>query len=86
MERDLPASIAYITTPSAHTVRYYGVLAGHHALRSRIIPRPEELPLPKQLTLFIPHGPLGFPSITSLLESQLRPAAPRRLSWTPASV
>ena len=73
---------ALVPPPGAHTVRYYGVLAGHHALRSRIIPRPEEpQPLPKQLALFIPHGPLELPAITSLLESQLRSAAPHRLSW-----
>ena len=72
---------ALVPPPGAHTVRYYGVLAGHHALRSRIIPRPEEPPPPKQLALFIPHGRLELPSITALLESQLRAAAPHRLSW-----
>ncbi len=33
---------ALVPPPGAHTVRYYGVLAGHHALRSRITPRPLE--------------------------------------------
>lgn len=41
------------------TVRHYSVLAGHHALRSRIIPRPDEPPQPKQLALFIPHASLA---------------------------
>jgi hypothetical protein len=72
---------ALVPPPSAHTVRYYGVLAGHHALRSRITPRPDEPPPPKQLALFVPHGPLELPAITSLLESQLRSTAPHRLSW-----
>jgi len=72
---------ALVPPPGAHTVRYYGVLAGHHALRSRIIPRPEEPPTPKQLALFIPHGPLELPAITALLDSQLRSGVPRRLSW-----
>jgi hypothetical protein len=72
---------ALVPPPGAHTVRYYGVLAGHHALRARIIPRAEEPSPPKQLALFVPHGPLELPAITSLLESQLRSTAPRRLSW-----
>ena len=72
---------ALVPPPGAHTVRYYGVLAGHHALRSRIIHRPEEQPPPKQLALFVPHGTLELPAITTLLESQLRAAAPHRLSW-----
>jgi hypothetical protein len=71
---------ALVPPPGAHTVRYYGVLAGHHTLRSRIIPRPEEQPPPKQLALFVPHGTLELPAITTLLDSQLRSAAPRRLS------
>ena len=74
---------ALVPPPGAHTVRYYGVLAGHHALRSRIIPSLEQQqpPPPKQLALFVPHGPAELPAITSLLESQLRSVAPRRLSW-----
>ena len=74
---------ALVPPPGAHTVRYYGVLAGHHARRSRNIPRPQEQepPPPKQLTLFVPHGPLELPAIARLLESQLRSVAPRRLSW-----
>ncbi len=46
---------ALVPPPGAHTVRYYGVLAGHHALRARIIPRPEEPPPRKQLALFVPQ-------------------------------
>ena len=38
-------------------------------------------PAPKQLTLFVPHGTLELPVVASLLESQLRSVAPRRLSW-----
>ena len=53
----------------------------HYALRSRIIPRPEESYAPKQLALFIRHGPLELLAITTGLESQLRATAPRRLSW-----
>ena len=72
---------ALVPPPGAHTVRYYGVLAGHHALRSRIIPRPADPPPPKQLALFVPHGTLELPAITTLLDSQLRSGAPHRLSW-----
>ncbi len=37
-------------------------------------------PPPKQLALFVPDGTLELPAITTLLDSQLRSAAPRRLS------
>ncbi|MFN3184070.1 MAG: transposase [Nannocystaceae bacterium] len=62
---DLPDTLlarlcALVPPPGAHTVRYHGVLAGHHALRSRIIPRPEPPQPPKQLALFIPYGPLDM--------------------------
>ena len=73
---------ALVPPPGSHTVRYYGVLAGHHALRSRIIPRPEQPPLLKQLALFIPHGPLELPAITTLLDISVCPrcAGPMRVT------
>ncbi len=60
--------------PRAHTVLYYGVLSAHHKLRCAVVP--------KQLSLFIPRGQLElFAITTTLLEAQLRDAAPSRLSW-----
>jgi hypothetical protein len=73
---------ALVPPPRAHTVLYYGVLSAHHGLRSAVVPRAEEpAPEPKQLALFLPRGHLELPATTTLLEAQLRDAAPSRLSW-----
>lgn len=73
---------ALVPRPRAHTALYYGVLSAHHALRCALVPRANEpKPEPKQLPLFIPRGQLEFLPITSLLEAQLRDAAPSRLPW-----
>ncbi len=73
---------ALVPPPRAHTVLYYGVLSAHHALRSAVVPRTDEPePEPKQLSLFIPRGQLELPAITTLLDAQLRDAAPSRLPW-----
>ena len=57
-------------------------LSAHHKLRSAIVPRADEPePPPKQLSLFIPRGQLEFPAIATLLDAQLRDAAPSRLPW-----
>jgi hypothetical protein len=74
---------ALVPPPRAHTVLYYGVLSAHHALRCAVVPRADEPePAPKQLSLFIPRGQLELSAITTtLLEAQLRDAAPSRLSW-----
>ncbi len=73
---------ALVPPPRAHTVLYYGVLSARHALRSAVVPRAQEpAPEPKQLALFVPHGSTEFPGTTTLLEAQLRDAAPSRLSW-----
>ncbi|MGH1347893.1 MAG: transposase [Nannocystales bacterium] len=73
---------ALVPPPRAHTVLYYGVLSGHHALRSAVVPWAEEpAPEPKQLAMFVPRGAIELPGTTTLLETQLRDAAPSRLSW-----
>jgi len=41
----------------------------------------EPAPEPKQLALFVPRGHVELPATTTLLEAQLRDAAPSRLSW-----
>ena len=73
---------ALVPPPRAHTVVYYGVLSAHHGLRSAVVPRAEEpAPEPKQLALFVPRGHVELPATTTLLDAQLRDAAPSRLSW-----
>ncbi len=73
---------ALVPPPRAHTVLYYGVLSAHHKLRCAVVPCAEEPePEPKQLSLFIPRGQLELSAITTLLDAQLRDAAPSRLSW-----
>ena len=73
---------ALVPPPRAHTVVYYGVLSAHHGLCSAVVPRAEEpAPEPKQLALFVPRGHVELPATTTLLDAQLRDAAPSRLSW-----
>ena len=73
---------ALVPPPRAHTVVYYGVLSAHHALRSAVVPCANEpAPEPKQLALFVPRGHVELPGTTTLLEAQLRDAAPSRMSW-----
>jgi len=73
---------ALVPVPRAHTVLYYGVLSAHHALRSAVVPRAEEpAPESKQLALFVPRGYLELAATTTLLDAQLRDAAPSRMSW-----
>jgi hypothetical protein len=74
---------ALVPPPGSHTILYYGVLASRHALRARVVPKPDsEPPEPKQLLLFVPRGQLELPAIgKSMLDQQPRDAAPRRLSW-----
>jgi len=73
---------ALVPPPRAHTVLYYGVLSARHALRSAVVPCAEApAPKPKQLALFVPCGHLQLPGTTTLLEPQLRDAAPSRLPW-----
>ena len=73
---------ALVPPQRAHTVLYYGVLSAHHALRSAVVPRTDEpAPEPKQLALFVPRGVIELPATTTLLEAQLRDAAPSRVSW-----
>ncbi len=67
---------------SLRAVVYYGVLSAHHALRSAVVPCAEEpAPEPKQLALYLPQGHVELPATTTLLEAQLRDAAPSRMSW-----
>jgi len=73
---------ALVPPPRAHTVLYYGVLSAHHGLGSAVVPHADEpAPEPKQLALFVPRGHVELPATTTLLEAQLRDAAPSRLSW-----
>jgi hypothetical protein len=62
---------ALVPPPGFHMTRYYGVLASHHRLRERVIPRPAAPPPPPQL-------PLDFDPAESSPTSSPRP---RRIAW-----
>ncbi len=65
---------ALVPPPGFHMTRYYGVLASHHRLRERVIPRPAAPPPPPQLALdFAPGDPAP-----SSPDSSPRP---RRIAW-----
>ena len=61
---------ALVPPPGFHMTRYYGVLASHHRLRERVIPKPAAPP-PPQL-------PLDFALSSDPAESSPRP---RRIAW-----
>jgi hypothetical protein len=61
---------ALVPPPGFHMTRYYGVLASHHRLRERVIPKPAAPP-PPQL-------PLDFALSGDPAESSPRP---RRIGW-----
>jgi hypothetical protein len=74
---------ARVPPPSFNMVRYFGVLAGKHALRSRVVPdthvHEDE---PKQLALFLPRGEHELAAITKpLRDEQRHDRPPARLSW-----
>jgi hypothetical protein len=74
---------ALVPPPSFNMVRYFGVLAGKHALRSRVVPdthvHDDE---PKQLALFLPRNEHELAAITKpLRDEQLHDRPPARLSW-----
>jgi len=66
---------ALVPPPGFHMTRYYGVLASHHRLRERVIPRPPAPPPPPQLALdfTLPDdSPASSPSSSP---------RPRRIAW-----
>jgi hypothetical protein len=74
---------ALVPPPSFNMTRYLGVLAGNHALRSRVVPdthiHDDE---PKQLALFLPRNEHELAAMTKpLRDEQLRDQPPARLSW-----
>jgi len=64
--------VPLVPPPKTHRVRYHGVLASHHKLRSSVVPEPPEDTEPKQHSLFnrrqAEHGPLA-------------PAPKHRIEW-----
>jgi hypothetical protein len=77
---------ALVPPPRKHMVLYYGVLSARHRLRAGIIPQREREDSPeqrrhKQLALFVPMGCVERAGTGTLLERQLKRAAPSRLSW-----
>ncbi len=74
---------AFVPPPGVHMVRYYGVLASGHRLRSAAAPK-REAPeaMPKQLGLFVGKDNAELLAINGpLLEDQLRDQAPSRIGW-----
>ncbi len=66
---------ALVPPPGFHMTRYYGVLASHHRLRERVIPKPAAPPPPPQLALdfALPDdSPASSPSSSP---------RPRRIAW-----
>jgi hypothetical protein len=66
---------ALVPPPGFHMTRYYGVLASHHRLRERVIPKPAVPPPPPQLALdfALPDdSPASSPSSSP---------RPRRIAW-----
>jgi hypothetical protein len=74
---------ALVPPPSFHMVRYYGVLAGRHALREAVAPRSHpDVRDPVQLPLFEARGGLELAAITRVESSgPSRDLSPNRLSW-----
>jgi hypothetical protein len=66
-----------------HLAEYDGVLAGKHALRSRVVPHTHvHDDEPKQLALFLPRNEHELAAITKpLRDEQLQDRPPARLSW-----
>jgi hypothetical protein len=75
---------ALVPPPGFHMVRYYGVLAGRHALKAAVAPRTHpSLRDPVQLPLFTVRGGLEFAALTRVESSSgpSRDPSPNRLSW-----
>jgi hypothetical protein len=74
---------ALVPPPFFNMTRYFGVLAGNHALRSRVLPKTHvHDDEPKQLALFLPRNDQELAAITTpVRDEQLRDRPPTRLSW-----
>ena len=75
MHQFLARLCALVPPPGFHMTRYYGVLASHHRLRERVIPKPAVPPPPPQLALdfALPDdSPASSPSSSP---------RPRRIAW-----
>jgi hypothetical protein len=74
---------ALVPPPGFHMVRYYGVLAGRHALRDAVAPRSHHgVHDPVQLPLFVVRGNLELAAATRADPSaSSRHKSPSRLSW-----
>ncbi|MEN8162182.1 MAG: transposase, partial [Myxococcota bacterium] len=75
---------ALVPPPGFHMVRYYGVLAGRHALKDAVAPRTQPgVRDPVQLPLFTERGGLELAALTRVDSSSgpSRDPSPNRLSW-----
>ena len=69
---------ALVAPPGFHMTRYYGVLASHHRLRERVIPKPAAPPSPPQLAL-----DFALPSDPAKSSPTSSPRPRRRFVWPP---
>jgi hypothetical protein len=76
---DLLARLAALVPPPRfHLLRFAGVFAGHHAMRSAIVPKPYVAPpaAPRQLSLFV-----GDEQALPCMPAQTSSTPRRRLPW-----
>jgi len=84
MSRDtfLARLCALVPPPAFNVIRYYGVLANRHKLRSAVAPERHAPAEPKQLALFVPRNDIELAAVSRpMLDDQVRDRAPSRLSW-----
>lgn len=67
--------VAAVPPPNFHLLRYFGVLSGHSALRSEVVPEPEGDPLQRR------PPPAAGDQLELLQSDDWRPSAPKRWAW-----
>ena len=67
--------VAAVPPPNFHLLRYFGVLSGHSALRSEVVPEPEGDPLQHR------PPPTAGDQLELLQSDDCRPSAPKRWAW-----
>lgn len=67
--------VAAVPPPRFHLLRYFGVLSGHSALRSEVVPEPEDDPLQRR------PPPAAGDQLELLQSDDCRPPARRRWGW-----
>jgi len=73
---------ALVPPPGFHHVRYYGVLAGRHALRKAVAPSSSRELEATQLALFVRRGDHELPAVTGRLHDAQVGDRPPIASWS----